>query len=142
MEGIKGLDARVLAVAGEIGPPLSYCSYRTLDEAYKDTAPWYLYGDILVLPINDTGGKREFVLRPSSRSPNVIFAILTCFGTCAHQVEKSGENEKQVRQQRQMLLYWQRLKIVRSAYLKEMNYDTAIWASAFTGRTSCRRSSL
>ena len=45
MGQIKGLDARALVPEGEIGTPVSYCSYRTLDAIYKHTAPWYLYGD-------------------------------------------------------------------------------------------------
>lgn len=60
MESIKGLDACVLVPEGEIGSPVSYCSYRILDDIYKDMAPWYLYGDYLILPV-DFGGKREFV---------------------------------------------------------------------------------
>jgi transcriptional regulator with XRE-family HTH domain len=61
MEGIQGLDARVLVLEGEIGSPVSYCSYRTLDETYKDIAPWYLYGDFLILPLYDGGQKRECI---------------------------------------------------------------------------------
>ncbi len=60
MEDIEGLDARVLVQEGEIGNPLSYCSYRTLDASYADMAPWYLYGDILILPLTE-GGRRECV---------------------------------------------------------------------------------
>jgi DNA-binding XRE family transcriptional regulator len=61
MEELKSLDARVLVPDSELGSPLSYCSYRTLDETYRDMAPYYVYGDNLILPVNDTGGKREFV---------------------------------------------------------------------------------
>ncbi|MBV8648453.1 MAG: helix-turn-helix transcriptional regulator [Paludibacterium sp.] len=61
MEKIEGLDARVLVPEGEIGNPVSYCSYRTLDAAYKDIAPWYLYGDNLILPLTDGGNRRECV---------------------------------------------------------------------------------
>lgn len=58
MEEIEGLDAKVLVQEGEIGNPLSYCSYRTLDSFYADLAPWYLYGDTLILPLTE-GGRRE-----------------------------------------------------------------------------------
>jgi len=60
MEEIEGLDARVLVQEGEIGTPVSYCSYRTLDTAYADMAPWYLFGDTLILPLTE-GGRRECV---------------------------------------------------------------------------------
>lgn len=61
MEDIEGLDARVLVQEGEIGDPVSYCSYRILDASFADMAPWYLYGDTLVLPLTDGGNKRECV---------------------------------------------------------------------------------
>lgn len=60
MEKIKVLDAKVLVQEGEICNPVSYCSYRTLDAAYGDIAPWYLYGNILVMPLTE-GNRREFV---------------------------------------------------------------------------------
>jgi len=60
MESIEGLDAKVLVLEGEIGTPVSYCSYNTLDDEFKDMAPWYLYGDTLILPLTE-GGKRECV---------------------------------------------------------------------------------
>jgi transcriptional regulator with XRE-family HTH domain len=61
MEDIDDLDARVLVQEGEIGEPVSYCSYRTLDASFSDMAPWYLYGDTLILPLTDGGNKRECV---------------------------------------------------------------------------------
>jgi transcriptional regulator with XRE-family HTH domain len=61
MADVKGLDAKVLEMEGETETPVSYCSYRNLDKAFKDMAPWYLYGDHLVLSLNETGSKREFV---------------------------------------------------------------------------------
>ncbi|MEJ0062756.1 MAG: helix-turn-helix transcriptional regulator [Alphaproteobacteria bacterium] len=61
MEEIEGLEARVLVQEGEIGTPVSYCSYRTLDAAYADMAPWYLYGDTLILPLTEGGNRRECV---------------------------------------------------------------------------------
>ena len=60
METIEGLDAKVLVQQGELGTPVSYCSYKTLDDEFKDMAPWYLYGDTLILPLTE-GGKRECV---------------------------------------------------------------------------------
>ena len=61
MAGIQGLDAKVLEQAGETKVPVSYCSYRYLDKTFKGMAPWYLYDDYLVLSLNESGGKREFV---------------------------------------------------------------------------------
>jgi len=61
MAEIKGLDAKVLETGGETKNPVTYCSYRYLDKKFKDMAPWYLYGDYLVLSLFETGGKREFV---------------------------------------------------------------------------------
>ena len=60
METIEGLDAKVLVQQGELGTPVSYCSYKALDDEFKDMAPWYLYGDTLILPLTE-GGKRECV---------------------------------------------------------------------------------
>jgi len=61
MSEIDGLDAKVLEPSGETKNPVGYCSYRILDRKFKDMAPWYLYGDYLVLSLNEVGGKREFV---------------------------------------------------------------------------------
>lgn len=61
MSTIKGLDARVLETGGETQNPVSYCTYRYLDKKFKDMAPWYLYGDYLVLSLFESGGKREFI---------------------------------------------------------------------------------
>lgn len=61
MEAIEGLDAKVLVLEGEFGTPLSYCSYKTLDDEFKDMAPWYLYGDHLVLPLGNNTSKLECV---------------------------------------------------------------------------------
>lgn len=61
MATIKGLDAKVLEQAGETPHPVSYCTYRDLDKKFKDMSPWYLYGDYLILSLNEGGGKREFV---------------------------------------------------------------------------------
>jgi transcriptional regulator with XRE-family HTH domain len=61
METIEGLDAKVLETGDETENPVSYCEYRYLDKKFKDMAPWYLYGDYLVLSLFETGAKREFV---------------------------------------------------------------------------------
>lgn len=61
MEEIEGLDAKVLVSEGEIGAPLSYCSYKILDDMYESIAPWYLYGDYLVLPVSESASKRECI---------------------------------------------------------------------------------
>jgi len=61
MADIENLDALVLSVDGEAEQPLSYCEYRTLDKAFKAVAPYYVYGDYLVMSLNDTGHKKEFI---------------------------------------------------------------------------------
>ena len=61
MSEVKSLDAKVLETGGETKNPVTYCSYRYLDKKFKEMAPWYLYGDYLVLSLFETGGKREFV---------------------------------------------------------------------------------
>ncbi len=61
LSAVKGLDAKVLEQSGDTPNPVSYCTYRDLDKKFKDMAPWYLYGDYLVLSLHEAGGKREFV---------------------------------------------------------------------------------
>jgi transcriptional regulator with XRE-family HTH domain len=61
MKSIKGLDAKVLEPANQESLHVEYCSYHSMDKKYNDMAPWYLYGDYLVLSLFETGGKREFV---------------------------------------------------------------------------------
>jgi len=61
MAAIKGLDAKVLEMEGETKVPVSYCEYRYLDKPFRGMAPWYLYGDYLVVSLNETGSKREFM---------------------------------------------------------------------------------
>lgn len=61
MAEIDDLDAKVLEPSGETQNPVSYCSYRILEKKFTGMAPWYLYGDFLVLSLNEAGGKREFV---------------------------------------------------------------------------------
>ena len=59
MAAIEGLDAKVLVQEGELGAPVSYCSYKLLDDEFKDVTPWYLYGDYVVIPLTDNASKRE-----------------------------------------------------------------------------------
>ncbi|MDE1902174.1 MAG: hypothetical protein KGI37_11145, partial [Alphaproteobacteria bacterium] len=61
MAEIEGLDAKVLEPSGAAGNHVEYCDYRVLDKQFRDMAPWYLYGDYLVLSLHEAGGKREFV---------------------------------------------------------------------------------
>lgn len=61
MSRIENLDAKVLELGSETQNSVLYCDYRSLDKKFKDMAPWYLYGDYLVLSLNEGGGKREFV---------------------------------------------------------------------------------
>ena len=61
MDAIEGLDARVLAMEGDTNLHLSYCSYRYLDSAYKSMNPYYIYGDHIVMSLNETGNKMEFI---------------------------------------------------------------------------------
>jgi len=61
MAEIDDLDAKVLEPSGEAKKKVNYCDYRILDKKFMGMAPWYLYGDFLVLSLNEAGGKREFV---------------------------------------------------------------------------------
>ncbi len=61
MAEIDGLDAKVLEPGGEAGNKVNYCDYRVLDKKFTGMAPWYLYGDYLVLSLHEGDGKREFV---------------------------------------------------------------------------------
>jgi DNA-binding XRE family transcriptional regulator len=61
MEEVEGLDARVLALEEESDVTVGYCSYRYLPKQFGTMAPWYLYNDYLVMSLNETGNKREFI---------------------------------------------------------------------------------
>ncbi|MDD2324404.1 MAG: helix-turn-helix transcriptional regulator [Alphaproteobacteria bacterium] len=61
MGEIDGLDAQVLAIKGEVNLPLAYCEYRTLDKAYAVMAPYYIYDDYLVMSLNESSHKKEFI---------------------------------------------------------------------------------
>lgn len=61
MREIKDLDAKVLEPSDEASTHEPYCEYRYLDKNFKEMAPWYLYGDYLVLSLFEKGGKFEFV---------------------------------------------------------------------------------
>lgn len=87
MEEIEGLDAKVLVQEGEIGNPVSYCSYRTLDSAYADMAPWYLYGDVLILPLTESG-KRECVTIQSKQVAERYVLEFDLFWNKVNPVEK------------------------------------------------------
>jgi transcriptional regulator with XRE-family HTH domain len=61
MNAIDNLDVKVLDVGRETEMPVSYCEYRYLENKFKNLAPWYLYGDYLVLSLFETGTKREYI---------------------------------------------------------------------------------
>ncbi|MDD2325699.1 MAG: helix-turn-helix transcriptional regulator [Alphaproteobacteria bacterium] len=61
MGGIENLDARVLALKGEVTAPLDYCEYRTLDKSYAVMAPYYIYDDCIIMSLNDSSHKKEFM---------------------------------------------------------------------------------
>jgi transcriptional regulator with XRE-family HTH domain len=61
MEQVDNLDGKVLTVPGDTEFPASYCTYRWIDKADADLAPFYLYGDNVVLPMFESSHKREWV---------------------------------------------------------------------------------
>lgn len=61
MGEIDGLDAQVLSIKGTVNLPLEYCSYRYLDKAYAVMAPYYIYDDYLVMSLNESSHKKEFI---------------------------------------------------------------------------------
>ena len=61
MGEIKGLDAKVLATEDEKNFAAHYCDYRALDDQFKGVAPYYIYDDFVLLSLNDSGTKKEFL---------------------------------------------------------------------------------
>lgn len=61
MAKIDGLDAKVLCVEGDTEFPAPYCSYRWASKDDTDLAPFYLYGDNVVLPMYESNNKREWI---------------------------------------------------------------------------------
>ena len=61
MASIDDLDAKVLTTEGDTEFPASYCTYRWIHKNDADLAPFYLYGDNVVLPMYDSSHKREWV---------------------------------------------------------------------------------
>ena len=61
MEQIDGLDAKVLTTDGDTHFPASYCEYRWINKHDADLAPFYMYGDNLVLPMYESTHKREWI---------------------------------------------------------------------------------
>lgn len=61
MAKIKNLDARVLTLASEANLEAKYCEYRWLDKSCKTFAPYYVYGDFVVLSIHEATFKKELV---------------------------------------------------------------------------------
>ena len=61
MKLVDDLDAKVLTTDGDKEFPASYCTYRWMDKDDADLAPFYLYGDNVVLPMHESSHKREWV---------------------------------------------------------------------------------
>lgn len=61
MAMIDRLDARVLTTEGDTAFPASYCTYRWINKDDGDLAPYYLYGDNVVLPMYESSHKREWI---------------------------------------------------------------------------------
>ena len=61
MADIKNLDAKVLCTEGDTELPAPYCSYRWISKADTDLAPFYLYGDNVVLPMHESANKMEWI---------------------------------------------------------------------------------
>ena len=58
---IDDLDAKVLTTEGDNEFPASYCTYRWIHKNDADLAPFYLYGDNVVLPMYESTHKREWI---------------------------------------------------------------------------------
>jgi hypothetical protein len=58
---IDNLDAKVLTAEGDTEFPASYCLYRWINKDDADLAPFYLYGDNVVMPLHESLHKREWV---------------------------------------------------------------------------------
>ena len=58
---IDNLDARVLTTEGDTAFTAPYCTYRWINKDDADLAPFYLYGDNIVLPMYESTHKREWV---------------------------------------------------------------------------------
>jgi len=61
MASIDHLDAKVLTIEGDTEFPASYCKYRWMDKDNADLAPFYIYGDYVVLPMYESTHKREWI---------------------------------------------------------------------------------
>ncbi len=61
MAMIDNLDAKVLTFEGDTEFPASYCTYRWINKNDVDLAPFYLYGDNVVMPMHESSHKREWV---------------------------------------------------------------------------------
>ena len=61
MGQIDNLDAQVLALKGEVNAPLPYCDYRILDKSYAVMTPYYIYDDTIIMSLNDSNHKKEFI---------------------------------------------------------------------------------
>jgi transcriptional regulator with XRE-family HTH domain len=61
MASVDDLDAKVLTTEGDTEFPASYCAYRWMSKDDADLAPFYIYGDNVVLPMYESTHKREWI---------------------------------------------------------------------------------
>ncbi len=61
MAMVDNLDAKVLTAEGDTEFPASYCTYRWINKNDTDLAPFYLYGDNVVMPMHEGLHKRELI---------------------------------------------------------------------------------
>ena len=61
MATISDLDARVLTLASEANLDAKYCKYRWLEKSLKALAPYYVYGDFVILSVHEAAYKKELV---------------------------------------------------------------------------------
>ncbi|MDP9127247.1 MAG: helix-turn-helix domain-containing protein [Pseudomonadota bacterium] len=91
MSTISGLDAKVLEGEGDTEVPVSYCSYRRLDAAFERMAPWYLYGDHLVLSLFERGNRKEFAAVHSKMLAEKYAAQFDIFWAMAERKKPRGK---------------------------------------------------
>jgi len=61
MGEIDDLDAKVLTTEGDTCLSANYCTYRWMNKEDADLAPFYVYGDYLMLPMYESSHKRDWV---------------------------------------------------------------------------------
>ncbi|MGE3622956.1 MAG: helix-turn-helix domain-containing protein [Bdellovibrionales bacterium] len=61
MAALENIDAKVLTGEGDWAFPASYVEYRWINKEDRDLAPYYMYGDNLVLPMNESAHRQEWI---------------------------------------------------------------------------------